>query len=69
MDVAEIASLPAEFVRQLARFERVSPFTSSMGTAAALGIALAISRVISPKARVQQAESTGREAILDGGLA
>jgi hypothetical protein len=47
MDVAEIASLPAAFGRQLARFERVSPFTSSMGTAAALGITLAISRVIS----------------------
>jgi hypothetical protein len=31
MDVTEIISLPAAFVRQLARFERVSPFTSSMG--------------------------------------
>ena len=69
MDVTEIVSLPAVFVRQLARFERVSPFTSSMGTAAALGIALAISRVISPKAKNQQVESMGHEAILDGGLA
>jgi hypothetical protein len=69
MDVAEIASLPAAFVRQLARFERVFLFTSSMGTAAALGIALAISRVISPKTRDQQVESTGHDAIPDGGLA
>jgi hypothetical protein len=40
-----------------------------METAAALGIALTISRVISPKARDQQIESTGHEAILDGGFA
>jgi hypothetical protein len=38
-------------------------------TAAALGIALAISRVISPKATDQQVERTGHGAILDGGLA
>ena len=71
MDVTEIVSLPAVFVRQLARFEleRVSPFTSSMGVAAALGIALAISRVIFPKATDQQVERTGHEAILDGSLA
>ena len=52
MDVTEIVSLPAAFGRQLARFERVSPFISSMVTVAALGIALVISRVISPKATV-----------------
>ena len=40
MDMAETASLPAVFVRQLARFEHVSLFTSPMRTAAALGIAL-----------------------------
>jgi hypothetical protein len=38
MYVTEIAPLPAVFVRQLARFGRFSPFTSSMGTATALGI-------------------------------
>ena len=70
MDVTEIVCLlPAAFVRQLARFERVSPFISSMVTAAALDIALAISRVISPKATDQQVERTGHDAILDGGLA
>ena len=69
MDVTEIASLPAAFVRQLARFERVSPFISSMVTVAALGIALVISRVISSKATDQQVESTGHGAVLDGGLA
>jgi hypothetical protein len=42
MDVAKTASLPAAFVRQLARFERVSPFTSSMDDRyAGIGIALA----------------------------
>jgi hypothetical protein len=44
MDVTEIVSLPAVFVRQLARFERVSPLTLSMGIAADLGIALVISK-------------------------
>ena len=69
MDVTEIVSLPAAFGRQLARFERVSPFISSMVTVAALGIALVISRVIFPKATDQQVEKTGHEAVLDGGLA
>ena len=69
MDVTEIVSLPAAFGRQLARFERVSPFISSMVTVAALGIALVISRVISTKATDQQVESTGHGTVLDGGLA
>ena len=69
MDVTEKVSLPAAFVRHMARFERVSPFISSMVTVAALGIALVISRVISPKATDQQVESTGHGAVLDGGLA
>ena len=70
MDVTEIVCLlPAAFARQLARFERVSPFISSMVTVAALGIALVISRVISLKATDQQVESTGHGAVLDGGLA
>ena len=59
IDVTEIASLPAAFVRQLACFEGESPFISSTVTAAALGIALAISRVISPKATDQQIKRNG----------
>jgi hypothetical protein len=69
MDVAEIASLPVISVRQLARVERVSPFISSMVTAATLGFTLVISRLISPQATDQQVESTGHGEILDGGLA
>ena len=71
MDVTEIVSLPAAFGRQLARFERVSPFISSMVTVAAHGIALQRSMVtvISSKATGQQVESTGHGAVLDGGLA
>ena len=63
MDVTEIVSLPDAFVRQLARFERVSPFISSMVTAAALDIALTISRVISPKATDQQVERIWHDEI------
>ena len=61
--------MTADSDRHLARFERVSPLTLSMGIAADLGIALVISKSSSSKARDQQVESTGREAILDGGLA
>jgi hypothetical protein len=38
-------------------------------TTAALGIALVISKLISPKVTDQQVESPGLEAILDGSLA
>ena len=69
MGVAEIASLPAVFVRQLARFKRVFLFASSMEAAAALGVALAISKVTSSNTTDQQAENTKHEKILDGGLA
>ena len=67
-DVTEIVSLPAEFGRQLARFDCVSPFISSMVAVAALGIALVISRLLSSKVTDQQVESSGHEAILDGSL-
>ena len=61
--------MTADSDRHLARFERVSPLTLSMGIAADLGIALVISTSSSSKARDQQVKITGHEAILDGGLA
>ena len=61
--------MTADSDRHLARFERVSSLTLFMGIAADLGIALVISKSSSSKARDQQVESTGYEAILDGGLA
>ena len=65
MDVTKIVSLPAAFVRQLARFERVSLFTSFMGGTAALGIALVIAKALSSKATVQPAEQLGHGPSLD----
>ena len=62
--------MTADSDRHLARFERVSPLTLSMGIAADPGIALVISTSSSSKARDQQeVKITGHEAILDGGLA
>jgi hypothetical protein len=40
-----------------------------MGAAAALGIALVISKLLSSKVTDQQVESSGHEAILDGSFA
>jgi hypothetical protein len=68
MDVTKIVSLPAAFVRQLARFEHVSPFTSFMVAAAALGIALAIPRQYLQRPQISNSKA-GHEAILNGGLA
>ena len=60
--------MTADSDRHLARFGRVSPLTFSMGIAAALCIALVISKSSSSKATDEQVESTGHMPILSGGI-
>jgi hypothetical protein len=66
--ITRIAGMTADSDRHLARFERVSPLTLSMGIAADLGIALVISKSSSSKATDEQVERTGHMTILSGGL-
>ena len=63
-----IAGMTTDSDRHLARFERVSPLTLSMGIAADLGIALVISKSSSSKATDEQVERTGHMTIFSGGL-
>ena len=60
--------MTADSDRHLARFERVSPLTLSMGIAADLGIALVIAKSSSSKATDEQVESTGHMSIISGGI-
>ena len=57
--------MTADSDRHLARFERVSPLTLSMGTAASLGIALVIEKGLSSKVKDQQVERLGYGPSLD----
>ena len=57
--------MTADSDRNLARFERVSPLALSMGTAAALSIALVIAKALSSKVTLQPAERLGHEPSLD----
>ena len=57
--------MAADSDRHLARFERVSPLTLSMGTAASLGIALVIEKGLSSKVKDQQVERLGHGPSLD----